>query len=103
MDHDVRSLDDSNFIRNYVASHKAELDQLRAKATALAFTGKWFIIGETGYVQKRLQYATTSFARSRRPSFSTSSRKCKSMLVAPWQRMEREKSHRIRGATRLLQ
>lgn len=62
MDHDLRSVDDSDFIRNYVAQHKQELEELRVKATALGFAGKWFIIGDTGYVQKRLQYATTSLA-----------------------------------------
>src|SRR5689334_13554452 len=56
------SLDNSNFIKEYVAQHKQELEQLRAKATAAAFQGQWFIIGDDAYPQKRLQYATTSFA-----------------------------------------
>lgn len=56
-----RSMDGSSFIRRYVETHKKELEELRAKAQALAFEGQWFIIGDVGYVQKRLQYATTSF------------------------------------------
>lgn len=53
--------DDSNFIKNYVEQNKQALDELRTKATALPFKGQWFIIGDAGYVQKRYQYATTSF------------------------------------------
>jgi hypothetical protein len=56
------SLQSSDFIREYVEQHKQELDELRAKATALAFQGSWLIIGDDQYPQKRLQYATTSFA-----------------------------------------
>lgn len=55
------SRDGSDFIKEYVAAHKKELDELRAKATALKFAGRWFIIGDDEYTQKRLQYATTSF------------------------------------------
>jgi FAD binding domain len=55
------NLDDSDFIKNYVAKHKQELDELRAKAIALGFKGQWFVIGDAEYPQKRLQYATTSF------------------------------------------
>ena len=51
----------SDFIKEYVAEHKKELEDLRAKATKLAFKGQWFIIGDAEYPQKRLQYATTSF------------------------------------------
>ena len=40
---------------------RQELEELRAKATALGFKGQWFIIGDDGYPQKRRQYATTSF------------------------------------------
>lgn len=52
---------DSDFIKNYVETHKNELEELRAKATAAEFEGKWFIIGDSEYPQKRCQYATTSF------------------------------------------
>ncbi len=52
----------SNFIKKYVVEHKEELEQLRAKANLLAFDGQWVIIGDDDYPQKRLQYATTSFA-----------------------------------------
>jgi hypothetical protein len=55
------NLDDSDFIKNYVAKYKQKLEELRAKAQALGFEGQWFIIGDDGYMQKRLQYATTSF------------------------------------------
>lgn len=55
------SLDHSDFIKNYVQKHKQELEELRTKANALAFQGQWSIIGDDGYRQKRLQYATTSF------------------------------------------
>ena len=53
--------DASNFIKNYVEKHKKELEKLRENADALKFEGQWFIIGDDGYLQKRLQYATTSF------------------------------------------
>jgi FAD/FMN-containing dehydrogenase len=65
MDYEVsqeRSEDGSDFIKKYVAEHKKELEELRTKAQALGFTGAWFIIGDDDYPQKRLQYATTSFA-----------------------------------------
>lgn len=52
----------SDFIKKYVEEHKKELEALRAKAKELGFQGPWFIIGDDQYVQKRLQYATTSFA-----------------------------------------
>lgn len=52
----------SDFIDKYVAEHKEELEALREKANALAFDGQWVIIGDDEYPQKRLQYATTSFA-----------------------------------------
>jgi hypothetical protein len=58
---EIRSDDNSDFIRNYVEKHKKELDELRIKAKALNFGGPWFIIGDDGYVEKRYQYATTSF------------------------------------------
>ena len=52
----------SEFISKYVQEHKEELEVLRQKATSLRFDGKWLIIGDDGYIQMRLQYATTSFA-----------------------------------------
>jgi hypothetical protein len=55
---------DSDFIKNYVETHKTELEELRKKAKAIAFKGKWFIIGDSEYPQKRCQYATTSFAEA---------------------------------------
>jgi hypothetical protein len=55
------TLDCSDFIKEYVEQHKQELDELRAKANALAFMGQWFIIGDVEYTDKRQQYATTSF------------------------------------------
>ena len=58
------SLGDSDFIKRYVEQHKQELEELRAKANALAFLGHWFIIGDVEYTEKRLQYATTSFAEA---------------------------------------
>jgi hypothetical protein len=58
------TLDCSDFIREYVEQHKQELEELRAKANALAFQGQWFIIGDDQYPQKRQQYATTSFAEA---------------------------------------
>ncbi len=58
----VDRVDRSDFIRNYVAEHNKELEELRAKANSLEFDGQWFIIGDAEYPQKRLQYATTSFA-----------------------------------------
>lgn len=54
-------IDASNFIKNYVEKHKIELETLRENAYALKFKGQWFIIGDDEYLQKRLQYATTSF------------------------------------------
>ncbi len=51
----------SRFIDTYVAEHKKELEELRAKANSLVFEGQWIIIGDDEYTQKRLQYATTSF------------------------------------------
>jgi hypothetical protein len=57
------SLGDS-LINEYVAKHKQELAILRDKAKAAGFVGQWFIIGDDGYIQKRLQYATTSFAEA---------------------------------------
>ncbi len=51
----------SDFIKNYVEKHKKELEELRAKAKDLGFTGQWCIIGDDEYPRKRLQYATTSF------------------------------------------
>jgi FAD/FMN-containing dehydrogenase len=51
----------SDFIDKYVAEHKEELEELRAKTNSLAFDGQWVIIGDDEYPQKRLQYATTSF------------------------------------------
>jgi hypothetical protein len=54
-------MDGSDFIRNYAEKHKQELDELRAMMQALEFQGKWCIIGDDEYPQKRLQYATTSF------------------------------------------
>lgn len=58
----IDELDSSDFISNYVKTHKKELEELRTKASALEFAGKWFIIGDDAYPMKRLQYATTSFA-----------------------------------------
>jgi hypothetical protein len=55
------TLDCSDFIKEYVEQHKQELEELRAKANALAFMGQWFIIGDVEYTEKRQQYATTSF------------------------------------------
>jgi hypothetical protein len=54
-------IDGSSFIRQYVEKHKSELDKLREKTVALKFEGRWFIIGDDEYPQKRLQYATTSY------------------------------------------
>jgi FAD binding domain/Berberine and berberine like len=51
----------SDFIEKYVADHKNDLEELRTKAKSLAFDGQWVIIGDDNYMQKRLQYATTSF------------------------------------------
>jgi len=51
----------SGFVKKYVKQHKRELEELRTRAKALNFVGEWFIIGDNGYKQKRLQYATTSF------------------------------------------
>jgi hypothetical protein len=50
----------SDFIDKYVAEHTKELEELRAKANSLAFVGKWVIIGDPGYPDKREQYATSS-------------------------------------------
>ena len=64
MDQDVlenRGENGSDFIKNYVEKHKQELEDLRLKAAKLKFKGTWFIIGDDGYVEKRYQYATTSF------------------------------------------
>jgi FAD binding domain len=55
------TIDCSDFIKEYVEKHKQALDELRAKANALAFMGQWFIIGDVEYTDKRQQYATTSF------------------------------------------
>lgn len=57
----VNSADSSDFIGEYVKNHGAQLNELRAKATSLAFEGPWFIIGDDKYRAKRSQYATTSF------------------------------------------
>ena len=57
-------MDGSDFIRNYAEKHKQELNKLRAMMQALEFQGKWCIIGDDEYLQKRLQYATTSFKES---------------------------------------
>ena len=57
----VHEMDSSDFIRKYVAAHKQALAELRERAASLKFAGKWFIIGDDAYPQKRLQYATTSF------------------------------------------
>ena len=54
----------SDFISEYVAAHREELDALRAKATDSDFEGQWFIIGDPEYPQRRLQYATTSYLES---------------------------------------
>ena len=56
-----RKMDRSGFISKYVREHKRELEELRKKAESLKFSGRWFIIGDDGYKQKRLQYATTSY------------------------------------------
>lgn len=61
MDQEVLENGSDRFIRHYVKTNKKELDELRAKVIALEFEGQWFIIGDSGYVQKRYQYATTSF------------------------------------------
>jgi FAD/FMN-containing dehydrogenase len=53
-----------SFIKQYVKQHKQELEALRAKVKALEFIGQWFIIGDPEYTEKRLQYATTSFAEA---------------------------------------
>ena len=50
----------SDFIKKYVAKHKQELEELRAKAKKLAFHGQWVIIGDEGYLKKSEQYATSS-------------------------------------------
>ena len=57
----IHKMDHSGFIKKYVKQHKQELEELRTKATSLNFQGSWFIIGDKGYKEKRLQYATTSF------------------------------------------
>jgi len=64
MAHIELSLENSNFIKQYVAQHKQELEDLRAKVNALEFIGQWFIIGDHEYRHKRRQYATTSFAEA---------------------------------------
>lgn len=58
----LRKMNNSGFIERYVEEHKEELEKLRARAESLEFEGEWFIIGDDGYKEKRLQYATTSFA-----------------------------------------
>lgn len=58
---DNGKLESSQFIRDYVEKHKQELEKLREAANALKFEGRWFVIGDDEYPQKRLQYATTSF------------------------------------------
>ncbi len=60
----ISRMNNSDFIEKYVEEHRQELEELRTKANALDFSGQWFIIGDDGYVQKRLQYATTSFAEA---------------------------------------
>src|SRR6185369_15507003 len=62
---EVHLLDTSDFINKYVEKNKNELEELRAKATASAFIGQWFIIGDAEYPQKRRQYATTSFEEAK--------------------------------------
>lgn len=52
----------TDFIHQYVIEHREELEELRAKANILDFTGDWLIIGDKNYPKKRLQYATSSFA-----------------------------------------
>lgn len=64
MDQEKRAeekMDDSGFIEEYVAAHRKELEELRAKASALDLAGQWYVIGDEEYPSKRLQYATTSF------------------------------------------
>lgn len=58
---EASSMNSSDFIEEYVKSHHKQLEELRTKATSLAFDGSWLIIGDHGYRKKRLQYATTSF------------------------------------------
>ena len=58
------SEENSIFVTQYVREHKEELEELRTEATSSDFTGPWFIIGDDQYMQKRLQYATTSFPES---------------------------------------
>lgn len=48
-----------DFIDQYVAEHKEELEELRTRAKEL-FDGEWFIIGDDQYPLKRKQYATSS-------------------------------------------
>lgn len=55
-------MNSSGFIKKYVNEHKKELEELRRMADSLEFDGQWVIIGDDKYPQKRLQYATTSFA-----------------------------------------
>ncbi len=43
----------SDFINKYVAEHKQELEELRAKAKSFLFDGQWVIIGDEEYPQKR--------------------------------------------------
>lgn len=64
-DRQVRRINNSGFIQDYVRAHKQELDRLRARADALDFVGEWFIIGDEGYTEKRTQYATTSFEEAK--------------------------------------
>ena len=54
-------LERSSFIDDYVREHQQELDELRAQANAASFEGTWVVIGDERYLEKRLQYATTSF------------------------------------------
>jgi len=54
----------SDFIDKYVANNKKELEDLRAKVKNAVFDGKWVIIGDDTYPQKRQQYATTSFVEA---------------------------------------
>jgi len=60
---DVRQIDGSDSISEYVKEHKAELEELRAAANVLNFEGKWVIIGDDCYPEKRVQYATSSVAK----------------------------------------
>lgn len=53
--------DGSKFVDEYVKKHKQELDELRTQASRQGFEGTWVIIGDRGYLERRLQYATTSF------------------------------------------